>query len=207
MEEVIEEYIKDNNEPFQRYNSWNHCYEAFATLKDEKLLSLHLAFYLASWGMYRGSSKLLDRDYLVHVDAVKIIKKYEHLRCTKEHEVSLADVSSIQGLIKGLSIYYKDKHNVTATDTLISKIILGTLGCLPAFDRFFIDGVKELNYDFKNLRENSLTALFEFIAHNEIQLTGIQKQHPEYPLMKLVDMYFWQLGFEKSKKDEIQRKV
>ena len=89
MEEVIEEYIKHNNKPYQRYNSWNHCYEAFVTLKDEKLLSLHLGFYLASWGMYRGSSKLLNRDYLVHVEAVKIIKKYAHLRCTKEHEVSL----------------------------------------------------------------------------------------------------------------------
>ena len=53
METIIIEYISNNNQKFQRYNSWNHCFEAFGTLKDTKLLSLHLGFYLASWGMYR----------------------------------------------------------------------------------------------------------------------------------------------------------
>lgn len=30
-------------------------------------LSLQLAFYLASWGMYRGSSFLLQKYYRVHI--------------------------------------------------------------------------------------------------------------------------------------------
>tara|TARA_R110000744_G_scaffold322903_3_gene428812 strand:+ start:2921 stop:3544 length:624 start_codon:yes stop_codon:yes gene_type:complete len=207
MKAIIQKYITYNNKENQRYNSWNHCFEAFGTLQDAKLLSLHLGFYLASWGMYRGSSKLLERDYLVHIKAVKIIQNYSHLRYSSKHKVCLADVPAILNLIQELSEYYKDIHNVTPTDTLISKIILGTLGCIPAFDRFFIAGVKQHNYTFKTLKKNSLEKLFLFQEQNLLELNIIQEKLPEYPPMKIIDMYFWQIGFEKSKTDTIQRKV
>ncbi len=42
------------------------------------MLALHLGFYLASWGMYRGSSFLLQKDYKVHVPIVKIIINNEN---------------------------------------------------------------------------------------------------------------------------------
>ena len=50
--------------------SWEHCFRVFrdartAPSPDYDYLSLHLAFYLASWGMYRGSSFLLQKDYKV----------------------------------------------------------------------------------------------------------------------------------------------
>jgi len=199
MHDIIKKYIAHNNQKFQRYNSWNHCYEAFEKIEDEQLLSLHLGFYLASWGMYRGSSKLLERDYLVHVEAVKIIKKYWYLRCGSDSEVASINVESILKLIEELSFFYKTKHDVTPTNTLISKIILGTLGCLPAFDRFFIDGVKEKEYSFKTLKKKSLECLFTFVKANLPELKTIQKLHPQYPIMKIVDMYFWQIGFDKSK--------
>lgn len=43
-----------------RYRSWEHCYSHFIKARESKevdydYLSLQLAFYLASWGMYRGS--------------------------------------------------------------------------------------------------------------------------------------------------------
>lgn len=70
-----------------RFMSWRHCYNVFKEHRnkvDDKTLdylSLHLAFYLASWGMYRGSSFLLRKDYKVHIPIVKIImeKKYNPL--------------------------------------------------------------------------------------------------------------------------------
>lgn len=76
---------------------------------------------------------------------------------------------------------------------------MGTLGCLPAFDRFFVDGVKEMGYNFKSLREKSLTSLFQFVDDNRRDLVNIQKNYSQYPIMKLADMYFWQIGFEKDK--------
>jgi hypothetical protein len=197
-EKVIDRFIKLNNQQYERYNSWNHCYSAFEAEKDEKTLSLHLGFYLASWGMYRGSSQLLQKDYLVHFEAVKIIKKYWHLRCSVGAEVNINHLNDILSLIKELSCYYQEKHNVTATDTLISKIILGTLGCLPAFDRYFIDGVKENGFHFKTLRKKSLEELFKYIE-KDYELKYIQKKNPQYPTMKIIDMYFWQIGYDLNK--------
>ena len=69
-----------------RYRSWEHCYSHFIKERgnqdiDYDYLSLQLAFYLASWGMYRGSSFLLQKDYKVHIPVVKelLSKKYDAL--------------------------------------------------------------------------------------------------------------------------------
>ena len=45
-----------------RSRSWEHCYRVFRDARtdpspDYDYLSLHLAFYLASWGMYRGRAR------------------------------------------------------------------------------------------------------------------------------------------------------
>ena len=50
-----------------RYRSWEYCYSHFVEVRGSKeidydYLSLQLSFYLASWGMYRGSSFLLQKD-------------------------------------------------------------------------------------------------------------------------------------------------
>lgn len=44
-------------------------------------VSLHLAFYLASWGMLRGSTFLLQKDYLIHkyfIQDIVLNEKYHH---------------------------------------------------------------------------------------------------------------------------------
>lgn len=82
--DYFNETVKDKH---GRYMSWRHCYKVFSKNRnvfDEQTvdyLALHLAFYLASWGMYRGSSFLLQKDYKVHIPVVKIIqeKKYNPL--------------------------------------------------------------------------------------------------------------------------------
>ena len=75
------ETVKDTH---GRYLSWQHCYNAFILNRsnvDENTfdyLALHLAFYLASWGMYRGFSFLLQKDYKVHIPIVKIIMEKQY---------------------------------------------------------------------------------------------------------------------------------
>lgn len=72
---------QDENE---RYRSWEHCYSNFCHAReradaDYNYLSLQLAFYLASWGMYRGSSFLLQKDYKVHIPVVKELLKAKYI--------------------------------------------------------------------------------------------------------------------------------
>lgn len=78
-----------------RYRSWEHCYSHFIKARgsqeiDYDYLSLQLAFYLASWGMYRGSSFLLQKDYKVHIPVVKELlnEKYDVLSINLNVSVS-----------------------------------------------------------------------------------------------------------------------
>lgn len=72
-------------DPNGRFRSWEHCYKRFYDVRisqngnvDYDNLSLHLAFYLASWGMYRGSSFLLKKDYRIHIPVVKILLQQQY---------------------------------------------------------------------------------------------------------------------------------
>lgn len=94
-----------------RYRSWEHCYSHFIKARGSKevdydYLSLQLAFYLASWGMYRGSSFLLQKDYRVHIPVVKelLSEKYDALvgiECTdfrkESNQQLLKDINSFLG--------------------------------------------------------------------------------------------------------------
>ena len=68
-------YEAGKGDSHHRYKSWEHCYRHF-TQRDRirargdmgiDEASLHLGFFLASWGMYRGSSFLLQKDYKIQV--------------------------------------------------------------------------------------------------------------------------------------------
>ena len=59
-----------------RYRSWEHCYGYFHRTTpsdiaaDRQQAALQLGFYLASWGMYRGSSFLLQHAYTAHLGVI-----------------------------------------------------------------------------------------------------------------------------------------
>lgn len=118
------ESIKDDN--FNRYNSWRYCFEAFDDINlDDDVLALNLAFYLTSWGMYRGSSGLLQKDYKVHIEAVKLIRNHYDLRCSLNNDVNINMLSNILSIISKLKIYYTsiDYFN---SDNIVKKLLQQT---------------------------------------------------------------------------------
>ena len=69
-------YDEMNKDVHGREHSWEHCYYSYYKARKEEnpdydYLSLQLAFYLASWGMYRGSSFLIQKDYTIHMPVIK----------------------------------------------------------------------------------------------------------------------------------------
>lgn len=207
MNDIVKKYLDNSKTSNHRYRSWNHCFEAFQESNDTKLLSLHLGFYLASWGMYRGSSKLLQNDYLVHEGAVRIILDNMNIQCSEKKEVCYGNIEKILFTIKVLNEHY-DNSGVSPTGTLISKVLLGTLGCLPAYDRFFIIGAINKKVLASSINKNSLISLFNFIKLHENEIQNIQSKllkttNYYYPIMKIVDMYFWQLGFDLNSKKKV----
>ena len=53
------------------------------------------------------------------------------------------------------SVAEKDLHN-ELSDTLITKILMGTLGCVPAYDRYFIAGIKKEKVSTGNFKNKLL---------------------------------------------------
>lgn len=150
--------VRDTN---GRYFSWKHCFDAFADINAGKdFLALHLGFYLASWGMYRGSSILLQKDYTIHKKAVEIVKTH-HANLYRVAAPSSDEISAIYGELE--SVYTIDGR--TPSDTLITKIMLGTLGCFPAFDRFFKAGARRVRF-------GANVCLPHFVTQNNIGKTA-----------------------------------
>ncbi len=146
--------------PHHRYRSWEHCYQFFSANKPNiDMACLHLAFYLASWGMYRGSSFLLPEDYLIHRPVVEeIIKpKYHPIRAISLHSLNRDLTHALSGMILELVQWIKRFYtgyidqgpdaSIHVTDTLATKILLGTVGCIPAYDRYFICGLRQARID------------------------------------------------------------
>ena len=204
-----------------RSRSWEHCYRVFrdartAPSPDYDYLSLHLAFYLASWGMYRGSSFLLQKDYKVHKPIVEKVLKPEY-DCL--FGIACADVRNddVREQLKKLSDDIADDFRPIRNEVagrvvrsqvspiLITKILLGTLGCVPAYDTFFEKGVRHLGLKEKNYNEDSLLKLADFYEEHNDRLEearrGMRTEDLVYPQMKLLDMGFWQIGFERDAGD------
>lgn len=207
-----------------RYRSWEHCYSHFIKARGSKevdydYLSLQLVFYLASWGMYRGSSFLLQKDYRVHIPVVKelLSEKYDALvgiECTdfrkESNQQLLKDINSFLG-----QYYDKIRREVKEQElknqlsfTLITKILMGTLGCVPAYDRYFIAGIKNQKVATGNYNLKSIMQLVDFYEKNSARLEPVRgKMEVEgmpYPQMKMIDMGFWQVGFELDTNKGIQ---
>lgn len=220
---TIEKYLSGiSTDEFHRYKSWDNCHQAFSVTRQTEILTLELAFYLASWGMYRGSSGLLQKNHLIHKGTVDILfsKDSLKLKCDQKNEINRKNAKEILDLKDKLADHYSkiyfskgtDKPKpISPTDTLLSKILLGTLGCIPAYDRYFIDGLKEIKMKHTIFNVASLNELFDFIDSNKTEIENAQKliltkTHKHYPIMKILDMYFWQIGYDKDLKEKKQKK-
>ena len=203
-----------------RSRSWEHCYRVFRDARtdpspDCDYLSLHLAFYLASWGMYRGSSFLLQKDYKVLVPIVEEVLKPEYdclfgvacvglredevqARLTEVNERISAHFGPIRDEVAGRKVVS------SVSPVLITKILMGTLGCVPAYDRFFQDGVATYKVTTREYSLDSVLRLVDFYEEYNDRLEearrAMQIDDLSYPQMKLLDMGFWQIGFKKSSK-------
>jgi hypothetical protein len=142
------------------------------------------------------------------------------LKCKKTTEINKENIKAILSVKDELAKHYSsikftkgaDKPKpISPTDTLLRKILLGTLGCVPAYDRYFIDGLKEMKMKHTGFNEASLNELFNFIEKNKTEIEQAKRliktqTQRHYPLMKMLDMYFWQIGYDKEVKENKKKK-
>lgn len=158
-QKYIAQYAFVGIEPkFSRAAAWNHLYafiqdhldELKVAKPDSDLYSracAELAAYLAAFGMYRYSTKLMMTNKVIFAPVLhSLIQTASQQKITAYQDRFYQDqikalIDTTRSALKQVSEYVP----IAVTDTLTSKILHGTFGCIPAFDQFFILGIRAAN--------------------------------------------------------------
>ncbi|MBW2350826.1 MAG: hypothetical protein JRF20_06495, partial [Deltaproteobacteria bacterium] len=178
IKEGIQAYHSSILGEHHRYRSWEHCYSYFQAASisenaNHDYAALQLGFYLASWGMYRGSSFLLQHSYTVHLGVIDLLFESRFSQLWKREFGANDDsdlISVILDAVEAIKKAYRDSASLNnsgqPTDTLITKVLLGTFGCLPACDRYFIDGFKSTGFSYSYLNRKFIERILTFSQDN-----------------------------------------
>ena len=237
-------YIDKAGNKFSRGLAWDHCHDAFQKASrgsepfDYDALAKELTVYLANWGMYRGSSFLIWLDYRIHTKPVEMMMDAGYSALFDDGILlSKVDYQKLlfgkDGIYRKLDQYYSPIHREirrqqkeeenelnSESDTLITKILLGVYGCIPAYDTYVKKGLslfgarQTLKCDgaavFK--KHGNLKSLWDLLwddanAGTKLceEIEKYRKSHSAYTFMKLVDMYFFK--FAELVKNESEDKV
>lgn len=227
-------YRKDKN---SRYRSYDHVHCVYLKNRQDNspatldYVALHLFAFLGSWGMLCRGAFLLQKDYRFLVPVVEILNKpkYDGL-C----DIDLTDpaldkswyVDTVIGLIDELKkhfmsqTYYKIQKNTNSNaannlgfivkdvhDTVIGKILLATLGCIPAYDKYVVAGMKAEGLcgtigkrslfnlvDYSRTHANILKQIMASVNADVQRESGCSTLI--YPVAKILDMIFWEYGYD-----------
>ena len=232
-ENFMDIYRQDKN---SRYRSYDHVHCVYLKNRQNNssttldYVALHLFAFLGSWGMLCRGAFMLQKDYRFLIPVVEILNKpkYDDL-C----DIDLTDpaldtwyVATVTGLIHELNDHFKSQtyykiqkgknsnaaNNVSypvkdVHDTVIGKILLATLGCIPAYDRYVVAGMKAEGL-CGTLGERSLSSLVDYsrkqsgVLKQIMTSVNVDVQRESgcstlvYPVAKILDMIFWEYGYE-----------
>jgi hypothetical protein len=210
--ETIVNRFKSQSNPDDRYTSFDYCYNYFRPsnniTQDIEKGCLVLGFYLASWGMFRGSSFLLQKSAKHFEPTIRYIAALD--KSVWEIDVDSYDENNIQTIIKIHSDIKTRLINKNNADlTLITKILLGVFGFIPAFDNFFCNSfraIAEGQCGFRSVNQKSLSFIKTFYEANKTTIDRLsdetfttdfitgRKTTLNYPKAKIIDMYGFTAG-------------
>lgn len=134
--------------PEARYASFDYCFNYFQEARDSRdtaqladsdhrmLSCFQLGFFLASWGMMRGSGDLYQRSVRDLLPVVEMIASEPS--STWEFDAHCLATRTQDVLALGRRV--RQAFTIPASDILVTKTMLGVFGCVPAFDFYFCKG-------------------------------------------------------------------
>jgi hypothetical protein len=208
----LELYKASGMGSYDREASFSYCFNYFQGFRDAKNTAeianannlqtscLQLGFFLASWGMYRGSADLLKRSSRVLITLIETI-------AVTEPEVWEIDVDRYsEGNIDRICAFSQLiwKQYPKMTDTLLTKILLGVFGNVPAFDTNFKGASNALGLP-QTFGKKALIQIGNFYTEHSHEfesfivptlefLTGSESETRRYSKAKLLDMAFFVEG-------------
>lgn len=91
------------------------------------------------------------------------------------------------------------------SDTFVTKVLLGVFGCTPAYDRYFRISVKNCGICSSTFSRSSLKNLYSYyeLYYDNFEELRHQfiRENVYYTPMKMIDMCFWQLGYDLDKEN------
>lgn len=172
----------------RRERSWDFCFNYFQShdkpSRDMEVSCLQLGYYLASWGMLRGSSFLFRETNLRHYQkVVEVIEEHNPAMCgidvdTYRDEQSISSINSAWTDLRG-SLLPDGGRSVT----LVSKVMMGVWGCIPSYDTFFVrtfEGLSETKVErsaFGGAKNESLDLLGDFFDEHAEEIIELSRQN------------------------------
>ena len=166
LDENIAKYLDGaagsaGRKPDARYASFDYCFNYFQSFREAgsvgaiadpeniQMSCLHLGFYLASWGMLRGSAELLQKSARHLVPIIELIScaddalwEIDAHSYTEPNILKLLEIrDNFREIYSGMS------------DILTTKIMLGVFGNVPAFDTNFKKGFQVATFGPKAMRK------------------------------------------------------
>jgi len=161
----------DGRKPDARYASFDYCFNYFQSFREVgesaslarpaniQLSCLHLGFYLASWGMLRGSAELLQKSARHLAPIVQVIADAD--ASFWEIDAHCYTEANVQRLLGAARTFRQSQPGMS--DILVTKIMLGVFGNVPAFDTNFKKGFQVATFGPKALRK--IGAFYQEYAH------------------------------------------
>jgi hypothetical protein len=194
--------------PNERYASFDYCFNYFQSFRESGNISaladpanrqfscLQLGFYLASWGMLRGSAELLQKSARHLVCVIEVIADTDaSLWELDAHCYTESNIQRLCELAKTIG-----QAHPGMSDILVTKIMLGVFGSVPAFDTNFRRGCRVAGivttFGLSSLRKigafyRDNTALIDSYRVPTLDfISGEHTQH-RYPRSKVIDMAFF----------------
>jgi hypothetical protein len=210
-------YLRDRSRE-ERAASFDYCFNYFQGFRASDDIAgvgrpenleascLHLGYYLASWGMLRGSTVLHSKSYRFFIPVIEAIaEESSEIWDIDVHRYNDHTVNALLELTERVRTAITAKPSAgglakSPTNTLVTKVLLGVFGSTPAFDTFFTRGLRLVTGKPARLNQSTLRAIADFYAANAraidhervrtLDFASDRLTRLRYPRAKVIDMVF-----------------
>lgn len=225
IRQIIED-VKKENVADGSGRSFDYCYNYFRTNDGDRLKldmeksCMVIGFYLASWGMLRGSSFLRKKSAIYFEPLITYIsaldKEYWQFDVDKYDAITINKIYDLYQGIKNKIVEGNAQHL-----TLVTKVMLGVFGIVPAFDTNFKAFFKYLSdgqYGSSSFNKKTLEFIQQFYLDNQIEIDTLSAStqtidfkngNPTglyYTKARIIDMYGFIIGLRKQKEESERKK-
>lgn len=203
-------YLEDRN-PNERYASFDYCFNYFQSFRESGATSaladpnnlqascLQLGFYLASWGMLRGSTDLHEKSARYLIPIIDVIAQAD--AALWDLDAHCYTDSNIRHICELADAFRKVQPGMS--DILVTKIMPGVFGSIPAFDTNFKKGCKAAGivatFGFRSLRQlgayyRDNAAVIDAGRVPTLDFLSGKDTRRSYTRAKIIDMAFFAEG-------------